>query len=162
MTVTCSKPMTTRMATRSHRKPGMKRYGQRTITLKDMVIEHLMECMEAGATIAVLRKELGGTTHALTKLLEKMVADGEAIKLKPQLGDELKRVDGNPAWAVSANAVVDGLKDRLEDVKPVELALDAESIAHGERILSASWKVDRPVETYKLSPRMWIEAVAEA
>ena len=137
----------------------VKRYGQQLITLKDMVIEHLMERMETGATITELRKALGGSTHALTRLMEAMVTAGEAIKLAPDL-EGFERVPSNPDWLVKANVVADGMKDLLEDAQEVELDLDAESIARDKRKLTARWSINQAIEHYKLSPRMWIEEVA--
>jgi hypothetical protein len=62
----------------------MKRYGQRMITLKDMLVEYLMAHME-GATFVQLQQELGASVVGLTALLVKMVEAGELLKVTREL-----------------------------------------------------------------------------
>ena len=60
----------------------MKRYGQRVITLKDMVVEHLVERLKAGSTFAQLCAVTGASQAGLYVVLTEMLKAGELIQGK--------------------------------------------------------------------------------
>ena len=148
----------------------MKRYGRRVITLKDMLVEFLMEHME-DVTFDRLKKELGASLLGLEQVVQAMMADGELIKVKlptPERLDFLAWETIQPTGSAYSSGF--SVKKEINHVtgEPVsELPLSPEELVPNEAVaetgratLTGRWHVTSNNEVFKVSPRMWIEEVS--
>jgi len=87
----------------------MKRYGQRVITLKDMLVEYLMAHME-GTSFKQLKEELGASEIGLRRVLAEMEGAGELLRITQRLLD-LEHFEP-PGWSV-AHSIVFKLSPRM-------------------------------------------------
>ena len=153
----------------------MKRYGQRVITLKDMLVEYLMAHME-GASFKQLKEELGASEFGLRKLIAKMRSAGELNQVKKSLPatqyavvNEYIRVrmrEGGFRRRIIPPVQItdDELDYQVDTDKPVKV-IDKEPQSPGAIPVQfdaaypdiGAWA---PNLVFKLSPRMWIEEAA--
>lgn len=151
----------------------MKRYGQQTITLKDMLVELLLEHMDDGKTFKQLKKELGASEFGLKLVIEKMERDGELIRIRrpvpeaaipPELINGATKIDMGNGQSYSVGISVDEEIDCLSREEEVRQRRENRPLIGGlgATKMSGTWAVTRNDEAFKLSPRMWIEVVAEA